>query len=610
MRILRAAAPLATVAALLLNSTHPRLAAQSDIATEQNVAVPMRDGVVLRADVMRPQGPGPSPTLVYRTPYGKDHGEKAYTTFRHAVERGYAVVIQDVRGRYTSDGEFNAYFNEGRDGFDTIEWAARQPWSNGAVGTFGLSYPGAVQWLAAMERPPHLRAMVPAMTFSTPRYFFYSGGTFDLSWPEWILNNIAPDVRGKKGLAGPRTREAAAEAWKRDAPRIVAFTPLLGVPDMRDVAPWYYEWLRHPPGDKWWDWAELQGKYDRVTAAVLNLSGWYDEDYGPEGATTNFNGLQASRKSQPNARTALVLGPWVHGVDATASTRSGEREFGPDAAIDYDDLVLSWFDLHLKNDAAGWKLPKPVRYFEMGENAWHDADAWPPPAHAVPMFLVGAAEGAVRGELRRMPARVSSALSFASDPTRPFTDPYGDAYGAHDYRKIQTGSRNSVVYDSKPFDEDVDVAGRVSADIYLTCDCPDTDLWLRLYDVAPDGTSFNLMSPGVDVLRASYRNGNTREMLDTGKPVRLHFGSLNVANRFLIGHRLRLQISGEFFPHFSRNLHTGKLETESAESRPATITILHDASHPSRLILPVTNWKPSMLPDPGGKPGQRRDTPR
>ena len=167
-----------------------------------------------------------------------------------------------------------------------------------------------------------------------------------------------------------------------------------------------------------------------------------------------------------------------------------------------------------------------------------------------------------------------------------------------------------MVYDSKPFDGDVDVAGRVSADIYLTCDCPDTDLWLRLYDVAPDGTSFNLMSPGVDVLRASYRNGNTREMLDTGKPVRLHFGSLNVANRFLIGHRLRLQISGEFFPHFSRNLHTGKLETESAEPRPATITILHDASHPSRLILPVTNWKPSMLPDPGGKPGQRRDTPR
>jgi putative CocE/NonD family hydrolase len=148
---------------------------------EKNVAVPMRDGVVLRADVLRPAESGKFPVLVYRTPYGKDAAQEEYTTFRYGVERGYAVLLVDVRGRYHSGGEFRPYENEGRDGYDTLEWAASQPWSNGAVGTFGLSYPGAVQWLAAVESPPHLKAMVPAMTFSTPQNFFYAGGTWDLS---------------------------------------------------------------------------------------------------------------------------------------------------------------------------------------------------------------------------------------------------------------------------------------------------------------------------------------------------------------------------------------------------------------------------------------------
>ncbi len=169
------------------------------IRIDRNVAVPMRDGVVLRANVWRPASGGPFPVLVYRTPYGKDATEEWYTTHLHAVDRGYAVVLQDVRGRYESDGEFDPYRNEGRDGYDTIEWAAVQPWSNGSVGTFGLSYPGAVQWLAALESPPHLKAMVPAMTFSTPRNFFYSGGVFDASWIPWIHNSIAPDIRPEKG---------------------------------------------------------------------------------------------------------------------------------------------------------------------------------------------------------------------------------------------------------------------------------------------------------------------------------------------------------------------------------------------------------------------------
>src|SRR5436305_2530174 len=313
-----------------------------DFILEQNVAIPMRGGVLLRADVLRPKGGGPFPVLVYRTPYGKHFAQKEYTIFRRAVQRGYAVVIQDVRGRYASDGEFRPYENEARDGYDTIEWAAKQPWSNGNVGTFGLSYPGAVQWLAAVQNPPHLKAMVPAMTFSTPKNFFYAWGTWDMSWIEWIWENIAADARIKKNLAGPHTEEEVTAAWKEQSPKMLATVPLNQLESLRQVAPYYYDWLSHTFEDPWWDWAELRNKYGRTHAAVLNLSAWYDDNYGPEGATTNFNGLLTSRMSEKDKRTHLLLGPWAHGVDSTTTAKSAERQFPPLAAIDCDQHVWRW----------------------------------------------------------------------------------------------------------------------------------------------------------------------------------------------------------------------------------------------------------------------------
>ncbi len=320
---------------------------------ENDVAVPMRDGVLLRADLLRPQGAGPFPVLVYRTPYGKEFALKEYTTFQHAVERGYAVVVQDVRGRYASAGEFRPYENEGHDGYDTIEWAARQPWSNGAVGTFGLSYPGAVQWLAAVENPPHLKAMVPAMTFSSAQNFFYAGGLWDMSWIEWIWDNIAPDIRAKKNLPGPKTSSEAVAAWKQAGPRMYAELPLKHLEELRGIAPYYYDWLSHPYDDPWWDWCDLRNKYDRVHTAVLNFSGWYDDNYGPEGATTNFAGLLKARSGTADPQTHLLIGPWVHGVDSTAKNKSGERTFGAAAAIDYDDVVLRWMDHYLQGKTNG-----------------------------------------------------------------------------------------------------------------------------------------------------------------------------------------------------------------------------------------------------------------
>ena len=285
---------------LFAQTSQPSTAAP-DQAIDHNVPVAMRDGVQLRAEVLRPRREGRFPTLVYRTPYGKDNALKEYMTFQRAVERGYAVVVQDVRGRYASDGVFRPYENEGHDGFDTIEWAARQAWSDGNVGTFGLSYPGAVQWLAAVESPPHLRAMVPAMTFSTPQNFFYAWGTWDLSWMEWIWDNIAFDVRGKKHLAGPQTYEESLTAWAKIGPSMQGKVPLRDLAELKDVAPYYYDWLGHPPDDPWWSWAELRDKYDHVTAAVLNLSGMVRRQLRPRRSHDEFRWTLAEPRRRPRA---------------------------------------------------------------------------------------------------------------------------------------------------------------------------------------------------------------------------------------------------------------------------------------------------------------------
>jgi uncharacterized protein len=554
-----------------------------------NVAVPMRDGVVLRADVLRPAGPGPFPTLVYRTPYGALAAVDEYTTFRSAVDRGYAVVAQDVRGRYRSDGDFRPYEHDGKDGYDTIEWAAAQPWSDGNIGTFGLSYPGAVQWLAAIENPPHLKAMVPAMTFSTPQNFFYSWGVWDLSWTYWIWVNIAPDARVRKQLPGPRTDEDARASWARLESRMQETLPLAALSEMQDVAPYYLDWLRHPPDDPFWNFAELRGRYGQTRAAVLNLSGWHDDNYGPEGATTNFMGLVQARDGEPRG-ASLLIGPWVHGVTSTARTRSGEREFGADAAIDYDAVVLDWMDRHVRGVAPAQPAP-PVRYFVMGANTWRTAEAWPPPATPVTYALTPTAPGRP-GQLAETASKTRGSGSdptpsgFVADPDKPVRNAY-DGAGAHDYRAL-VARPDVLTFDSAPLVQDMEVTGHIAAELYVSCDCRDMDIWARLLDVAPDGTAYNLMSPGLDVLRASYRAPESgRQLLTPGTIYALSLDKLITSNRFLRGHRIRLQVSASFFPNFSRNLQTGELETTSDRRQPATIRVHHDAAHQSRLVLPV-----------------------
>jgi putative CocE/NonD family hydrolase len=548
---------------------------------QKNVPVKMRDGVILRADVLLPAADGKFPVLVYRTPYGKDRAPSEWTTFHKAVAHGYVVVIQDVRGRYASEGEFKPYQTEGRDGFDTIEWAAAQPWSNGSVGTFGLSYPGAVQWLAAIETPPHLKAMVPAMTFSTPRNFFYSGGVFDGSWLDWIWFNIAPDMRKRKNLPGPQTRAEVAVSWKQEHERMQKFLPLADLPDLKNVAPFYYEWLAHPPADAWWDWAELRGKYDRVHAAVLNISGWYDEAYGPDGATTNLNGLLAARKGKSDPRAATIIGAWTHGE--LERSKAGDREFGKSAAVDYDAIILRWMDHYLKGVDNGVDKERPVRIFVMGDNVWRDEDAWPlARAKDTSLFLLPE----TRSLSSKLCAMCATYAEFISDPVHPLTDPY-TGLGARDYSSF-VDRKDVLAFESEPLLTDTEVTGPVRAEIYVSADVPDFDLWLRVLDVAPDGTAYNLMSPGLDVLRASYRNGSLKpELLQPGQIVRLDLDRLLTSNVFQKGHRIRVQISGALFPHFSRNLQTGKSETTSSEVRMGHIRIYQYVGHMSRIVLPV-----------------------
>jgi uncharacterized protein len=572
------------------------LEAQAPSRVDTAVAVPMRDGVVLRADVYRPAQGGRFPTLVYRTPYGRTETPTDPIVLA-GVRRGYAVVLQDVRGRYESGGVFEPYRQEGRDGYDTIEWAARQPWSNGNVGTYGLSYPGAVQWLAAVEHPPSLRAMVPAMTFSRPESFWYSGGVWDGSWLDWTWLNIAPDLRRRLGAPGPKTDEEVARTWDQDRGAARRHRPLLDLPNFKTVAPWYYEWMRHPPGDKYWSFATLPGRYDRVDAAVLNLSGWFDEAYGPVGAVENFEGAGKARPfdrlraSSERSEWALVLGPWTHG--GVERSKAGDRDFGPVAALDYDGLVLDWMDRHLKG-VDSVQTGAPVRVFVMGSNRWREADRWPfPGTSADTVYLAGKREGGKAGKLvRRGPDDSRAETVIISDPAKPVTDPFEGKFGAHDYRALKQGPKVAV-FETAPFSAALEIIGRVVVELAVSASVPDFDLWVQLYDVAPDGTAWNLSTPGTALQRASYRQSlpranergslPERKLVRAGETVRLRMDRLITANRFLTGHRLRVVITPQFYPLFSVNPQTGAQEFESDTVRAGEIRIRAG----SLIVLPV-----------------------
>jgi len=566
---------------------------------EADVAASMRDGVILRADIRRPAGSGPFPALILRTPYGRAGDPDELRFALRAVARGYAVMLQDVRGRHGSDGAFEPHRNEGQDGFDSIEWLAAQEWCDGRVGSFGLSYPGSVQWFAALEQPPHLLAMVPAMTFASLRDAVWPGGSFDMDWLRWALTDIAPDLRARGNLPGPRTPAEAREQWERRRAALLDTLPLAALPELDSGPEFLRQWLAHPPEDPWWGFGDLDdgagAGYGRVTAAALHLAGWGDDAFTVAGAIANHQGLVAARTRRGAAgRSLLVLGPWGHGVNAvTGDAPRGDRDFGPQARLDYDGLVLDFMDLHVRGLHNRLEGAAPVCCFVMGANRWREDAAWPPAqAEERALHLCPGADG--RGGLGFGPPEDGPAESvFLADPARPLREVLAAELRAGDGR---------LLFETAPFAAAFTVMGRVRAELFISADAPDLDLHVKLFDVAPEGETegggggvFELARPNAGVLRASLRNGlSRREPRVPGREHRRGLDGPVTANAFLPGHRLRLILCASWHPVLSRNLQTGASEVVSADTRPARIAVHHDPARPSRLVLPV-------LPEPAAR---------
>jgi hypothetical protein len=549
----------------------------------ESLPAPMRDGASLRGDLYRPDADERRPVILIRTPYGKQ-GYREDSLVRKAVERGFAVFVQDVRGRYASDGEFDPYRQDGRDGHDTVEWLAAQPWSNGRIGTSGLSYPGAVQWLLAVEAPPHLVCMFPAMCFSSGRQFFYFNGAFDLSWMPWTANNIAPDVRRRRGLPGPKTGAEARALWRREGRAALRHVPLDTLPLLKGVTGFYFDWLDHPDDGSYWDFADIEAKHDRVRVPAFNFSGWHDEGYGPIGATRNYTGMRRRGATEAARQPRLVIGPWVHGEPTTQSTTVGDRDFGAAAGLDYDGLVLDWCDWHLRGIDRGISRQPPVRVFVMGANRWRESQDWPLPG-VTPRTWYLRAGGRLTTEA---PAQGEGSARFTFDPNDPVEDPHYEAgLGPHDQRGIER-RRDVLTFTSEPLREDVEAIGQIEIRLWIASSAPDTDFVARVLDVEPDGPAWNLMSPTLEVMRARYRHDEREpELLEPGRPYELVLRLGMTGNLFRAGHRIRVQVTSSFFPHVDRNPNTGRPVPHESRLVPARQTVFHDAARPSRVVLPV-----------------------
>ncbi len=551
------------------------LAIAASVVLERDVPATMRDGVVLRADVLKPEGSGRYPAILLRTPYGKVYEWRDSFAIR-AARAGYVVIAQDVRGRYASEGVFRPYHQEGEDGYDTVEWVASLPYVSGKVGMAGLSYPGAVQWLAAMEKPPHLVTITPLMCFSNARHFFFTGGAWDLSWISWFYLNIAPDARARSGLPGPKTDVEVDELWEKHREEWLRFLPLSELPSLRDSAPAYYDWLAHPEDGAYWDFANVEARHENIEIPALNLSGWHDEGYGPAGAIRNYQG---TRKNG----SRLVIGPWRHGTPRLDRTREGELDFGVNAGLDHDALLLRWFDFHLKGERNGLDSEKPVSIFVMGENAWREEEDWPLARRVERPYYLRSG-----GKLSLEPPEADERPdTFTYDPLDPVVDPHGGVQGPYDQSPLES-RKDVLAFETEPLEKGVEVTGQVEVELFVASSAKDTDFVVRLLDVHPDGRAFNLMSPTVEVIRARYRGGEHRvQLLEPGEVVPLRLERLVTSNFFRAGHRIRIHVTSSLFPHFDRNLNTGEPIGKSSRTEVARQEIHHSASHPSRIVLPV-----------------------
>ena len=559
------------------------------IQVEKNVVALMRDGVRLFADIYRPATREKVPVILVRTPYNKDQSYEHSPFARLAAENGYAAIVQDVRGCFSSEGVFAPYLQELNDGYDSVEWAAALPFSNGKVGMQGFSYRGAVQWQAAVMNPPHLVAIFPKCTFANGRHFFFFFGAFDLSWISW-LNGRLPDIKRRQGMSGAEASEEEAERqWSAHKWEWLNFLPLKDFPLLKGLCPYYYEWLNHADDGPFWDFANVEKKHTEVAVPAYNLTGWFDDGYGQPGAIRNFSGMRRNGRT-PQARQGqkLIIGPWTH---SNPTSRAGTMDFGAEAAVDVPGLVIRWFDHWLKGIDNGIMREPPVRYFVMGDNIWRSASDWPPPG-ARPAFFYLSSRGAANslygdGTLDQAKPGRQKADRFTYDPANPVTDFFFETPGPRDNRPFE--ARNDVlVYTSEPLPQHMEVTGDIQAEIWASSSARDTDFIVKVTDVHPSGESRNITPPLSGVIRARYRDSESNPaLLDPGRVYRFAIDSMSTSHVFKKGHRIRAWITSSFFPHVDRNPNTGHAFGQDAEMVPADQTVYHDAGHPSRIVLPV-----------------------
>ena len=553
------------------------------ILLDRDVPVPMRDGTVLRADVVRDGQAGPAPTLLLRTPYLKEGAFGSVFAPFDAVARGYTVVIQDCRGTGESDGELHPFLQEVDDGYDTVEWCAAQEWCDGRVGMYGMSYMGATPWLAAIAAPPSLRAIA---TFMTGSDFFegwtYEGGAFHLGFNTgWVAANLSLRVLERSGIERAEYERREAEAMRAIA-RLRAtgsFTPLDQLPLYREVAPapYYFDWLARPERDEEWEAVNIDAQAHHVHVPAFGVGGWYDLFAGgpPQtfSAVRERGATEAAREGQ-----RLLMGPWNHSLPALRTI--GAVDFGPEADVGLAERTLRWFDWQLFDRDPPPELGAPVRYFTMGPNTWRESDSWPPPEATPTSFFLrggGAANGAGGdGRLEREPGDDEPPDEFLYHPLRPVPTVGGGGRvdGAFDQRRVEE-RQDVLVYDSAPLAEPLEVSGPLTVELHVASSAPSTDFTAKLVEVAPDGFARNL---GDGIVRARFEPGVVR-------PVTVDLR--NTSNVFPAGSRIRLEVSSSNFPRFDRNPNTGEAPASATRFVPAHQYVHHSAAHSSRLILPV-----------------------
>lgn len=570
------------------------------VVVEKNVPMRARDGVTLMSDVYRPEASGKFPVLVVRTPYDKSAG-MALTEKDYFPPRGYVVVVQDTRGRHASEGEFNPFVDEARDGYDAIEWAAGLPWSNGIVGTVGQSYLGLVQYFAAPERPPHLRAMSPVSgPVSYFENFAYRHGAFELAWVLCYFAFMARDTLMRKGIY---ERERA----KLDS--IVSYPDIPMAPLKRDAhmrmpltewgellapgAPYLADYLRHSTYDSFWAEHDVRRKFGEIDVPMLHVGSWHDVfQYD---TLTMFKGLREHARSE-NARRAqrLLMGPWAHLLPYSVPTSkgTGEADFGPEAAIELHAIQLHWFDHFLKGVPNGVMDSAPIRLFVMGDNRWREEYEWPlKRTRYTDMFLhsKGRANSlGGDGTLSFAPPAGEAADNYVYDPDNPVPTRGGTTLGIRSgvYDQTEIEKRDDVlVYTSQVLTRDLEVTGPVSLKLFAASSAADTDFTAKLVDVRPDDYAANVAG---GIVRTRFRESlSAPTPITPGKAYEYAVDLWATSHVFKAGHRIRLEVASSNFPHFDRNPNTGHAFGTDKDVAIARQTVFHDSARASRLVLPV-----------------------